>query len=244
MSNEEKISIRKYADSLNINEKAVRKARDAGLLGDGWDAETQKIIPSLADAAWGHKHKVIKKQAGVSRAKANEKRSRVKPATSKTKAVKNTVVESKSKPEKPNIKSKNKSAKGEENTETIIDGLQDDEAIDSEEKLEKIKITPATTIEEAAKYSEIFEAALLRLKLLEQQGILVKKADVDKQLFGLASIIKRKFLNLPKRVIEEVRAAPTTVDATNIMLKEINETLSSFSKELEKQMGNTKETNA
>ena len=237
MINEEKISIRKYADSLNIDEKAVRKARDAGLLGDGWDDIEKKVIPSKADAAWGFKHKVIKKKAGVSRVKANEKRLKSKNGIKKNieKSIEKSVLP---KPKKTFTKVDNKSELDSVNEEkTVIDGLDNDEEIDTEEKLEKIKITPQTTAADAVKYQEIFEAALLRLKLLEQQNILVKNADVDKQLFGLANMLKKSILNLPKRVVEEVRAAGNTVEATNIMLKEINGILDGFNREMEKQLG-------
>lgn len=74
---EQQLSIRAYAEMVGVDEKAVRKARDAGLLKTGYDAKTGKIIPSKADKAWGNAKKVIKPQAGISRAKAIEKLDKV-----------------------------------------------------------------------------------------------------------------------------------------------------------------------
>lgn len=80
MRQENKVSIRAYARSLNVDDKAVRKAIDAGLIKKGYDATLKKIIPAKADKEWGFQHKVVKPRAGVSRAKAIEKMEQQKPS--------------------------------------------------------------------------------------------------------------------------------------------------------------------
>lgn len=68
------ISVREYARRLNIDEKAVRQAISKGLITKkAYDVKAKKINPSVANKEWGHKHKVVKARAGVSRAKAIEK---------------------------------------------------------------------------------------------------------------------------------------------------------------------------
>src|ERR1700754_4473290 len=70
---DEQISIRAYAQVIGVDEKTVRKARDAGLLQDGFDFETGKIIPSLANEAWGNAQKTVRKKPGVSSNRLIEK---------------------------------------------------------------------------------------------------------------------------------------------------------------------------
>jgi hypothetical protein len=66
---EERVSIREYALMIGVDEKTVRKARDAGLLQNGYDQVKKKVIPDLADQAWGSAQKVTRRKPGVSKIK-------------------------------------------------------------------------------------------------------------------------------------------------------------------------------
>lgn len=226
--NDERISIREYGRRLNIDEKAVRKAIQQGLLGNGWDDAAKKIIPGKADKSWGYKHKTVKPQAGVSRTKAIEKLNK-KPVIPKDKQkqvsdkVKTPSIRKNTIPEAAlNVISDN-----DDSEEEIED--YDPDNLDSEEKLESIRITKNTSAAQANKYREIFGAATDKIKLLELQGTLVKKADVERDLFNYATEFKKELQNMPKRIVEDMRAAPTSVDAMNIIMKDLNNLLERFS---------------
>lgn len=202
MAIKEVISIREYARRLNVDEKAVRKARDAGLLGSGYDAGTGKINPVAADKHWGYQHKVIKPKAGVSRKKAIEK---IQASTSDAQTQ----------------KSPQKTYRTEDIEDLSID--------DVDALLSSIKITKDTPADVAMKYRELIGLALDKQKLEETVKILVRRIDVDKALFDFGNELKKELVNLPRRIIDDILVAPSKVDAINILLNEINGILEKFS---------------
>jgi hypothetical protein len=50
---EKKVSIREYARSKGVSDTAVRKAIKARKINAGYDTESKKIIPEIADREWG-----------------------------------------------------------------------------------------------------------------------------------------------------------------------------------------------
>ncbi len=195
---EQEISIRAYAALLKVNEKTVRKARDSGLLGKGYNGLTAKIIPSLADKAWGDNQKIIKPKAGVSRAKAIKK------------------LEEKER-KKADVLDKS------------VDLPQKLDKMSTQELLSYIEVTTDMPLILAMRYREIIALALDKIKLQKEEGFLVEKDLVYKELFSFGTQLKKALLSIPGRVIDDMLAASNKVEAINILTVELNEVLRVFS---------------
>lgn len=204
------LSVRAYAKTLQVDEKAVRKAIEEGKIKKGYNKKIKKIIPSKADEEWGSLHKVAKPQRGVSKAKVAEKLE-----------LKKTVEKEK----KATLKTNNdaKPPKGESITE---------KSYSYSELIDSILITPDLEYSEAIRRKEILGIAGERMKLEEQQGILLRKTDVDKNLFAIGDMLKKGLLNIPNRCIDDIMAAPNKIEASNILIMEITTVLNQFSSNL------------
>jgi len=178
------ISIREYARSLNIDEKAVRRARDAGLLGDGYDNVTGKIHPEKATANWGYRHQVVKPAGGISRQKAIEKL---------------------------------------EHKRDQLTALEPD--YDVKTLISSITITGDMSAAEAMRINEVIDAALNLIKLQQADGLLVRKADVDKELFALGKEMNKKLIAIPDRIADDILAANGKIEVIKIITEAINEVI-------------------
>lgn len=197
------ISQREFARRLNVDEKAVRKAiADKKLTeSDGYNPVTKKINYQKAKLnPWAQVASIVKPQRGVSREKAIEKHEKG-----------NTATES--------IKKNTKSADAPEQSVMIEEGL-----------LETIIITKSTDIKEAMRLREVLGAAMDKLKLEEQKRLLVPKNEVEKLLFEYGNEIKKALITIPERVTADMRAAPTDIDAMNILKQDITQLLTMLSK--------------
>ncbi|MGZ3837806.1 MAG: hypothetical protein ACXVPE_16290 [Bacteroidia bacterium] len=58
----QKLSLRKYAETLGISHTAVAKAIKAGHISKGYDPKTKKIIVEVANKEWGNEVKEKKSQ--------------------------------------------------------------------------------------------------------------------------------------------------------------------------------------
>jgi hypothetical protein len=189
------ISVRAYATLLNVDEKAVRKAIEAGKIQKGYDAVAKKINPAIADKEWGFQHKIPKPQSGVSKAKAAAKMADSKPEQ-------------------------------EEGQEPAANELIEDYTY--EQLMQLIKLTPTMSYSTVLEKREILDAALAKMKLEEMNGQLVRKTDVDKQLFALGDTLKKSLLTVPARCISDIRAAPTDIEAMTILTREMQAVLKQF----------------
>lgn len=212
MIREAPISIRAYAKLLNVDEKAVRKAIDDGKIKKGFNKKLKKIVPSKADVEWGNLHKVIKPQRGVSKAKVAEKLEK----QSQNKTADLPAQKEKIKKEKNN--SEDKSFDIEYSYEDLIAA---------------IKLNPDTPYSEALRQKEILSIAGERMKLEEQRGLLVRKADVEKSLFAIGDLLKKAMFNIVPRCIDDIMAAPNKVEAGNILSMEITSVFNSFAQKLQ-----------
>lgn len=210
MVNEIKISIRAYANSLKVDEKAVREAIKGGKIKNGYDIKTKKITASLADKEWGFVHKNPKPQRGVSKAKVVEKIG--------SKAIEKKTKESLG------------SDKKEDNPEDF-----DTENFTYSDLIERIKIHPSLTYSESVRRKEILGIALDKMKLEELQSLLVRKEDVDKALFAIGVELKKKLMNIAARCISDIRAAQNDIDATNILNFELQLVLTNIPAEVQLQ---------
>lgn len=192
----EYLSVRAYARRLNVDPKAVRKAIAEGKIRSGYDAQSKKIRPDIADKEWGFQHKLPKVQRGVSALKVAEKLNAGQPPA-------------------------DSGRKGTANEPGAHLG-QDQ----SYEQLTKnIAVTADMSYDEALKANQLLNTAITKIELEELNGQLVRKSDVDKQLFALGNVLKKALLNIPARCIAEVRAAATDIEGSVIMTREIEAVL-------------------
>jgi hypothetical protein len=188
MATDEKISIREYASSLRISDKAVRNAIEDGRIKKGVSYKTgirgglpvtiPEINKAIADQEFGYKYKT----------------DRVLPG------------------QKKENKTSHDGAEDEEPEDVIFDGEPNDKMATSE----------------AIRQREIVGLKLDRIKLQELEGSLVKKVEVDKALFVLGSELRKALLNIPARIIADIRSAANDVEAQSIMVVEITNTLNQF----------------
>jgi hypothetical protein len=81
---------------------------------------------------------------------------------------------------------------------------------------------------EALRRREITALKLDTLKLQEQEKVLIKKDIIDKVLYDHGSNFKKALLNIPSRVISDVRAAPNETEAIAILDLELNNVLNTY----------------
>ena len=206
------LSGRQVAELLNINESALRRAwRESKYTeSDGYDPISKKFKwPMFSECAYAQSVGPIKAKRGVSRAKAIEKLNAAE--SNSKKGVKGT-------------------SKQDSTSNTVDVSSIDVDNATAEQILSNIKITEKTDMKEAMRLREVFGALLDKNKLQEQERILVKRADVEKALFDYGMEIKKALITIPERVTADMRAAPTDVDALNILKLEIINVLSIFSK--------------
>lgn len=202
------ISVRAYAEHLKVSDKTVRNAIADGKLKKGVLYRTQirkgqqievpEINKDIADKEWGFLHQTGKQKPGQSKNKINDD-----AATKIT--------------DKPEKHSADLGADLPENDD--LDGLTEDGLVST------LKVRKSTTFKEAVRLREVFAAQLDKLKLQELEGTLVKKADVEKSLFAFGDEIKKEFLNIPARCIDEIMATKNKVEAINILHIEIENVL-------------------
>lgn len=214
MANDDKnISVRKYADHLGISDKAVRNAIKDGkikkgvayktVMQKGQEIEVPTINQEIADKEWGDLHKTDK----------------IKPGQKKDKII--AVVEQAKAEKKPEI---SPHKKGADMPETDDDGLMDDAEV-----ISRMKIPKDLSFGEATRRREIIGLALDKKKLQELERELVRRDEVERNLFAIGVELKKKLLNVPARVTSEVRGAATEVEAQSILTVEITQILNEFS---------------
>lgn len=108
-----------------------------------------------------------------------------------------------------------------------LEGLvsEDDEAL-----LSSIKITRGMTYADATKWRELIALAIDKKKLQEMEGALVKKDEVERELFFIGTELKKSLFNIPARVTADVRAANNDVEAQSIITVELTQVLNEFTK--------------
>lgn len=203
MANENEISIREFARRIHVSEGAVRKAIKDKKIIDGYNTKTGKILFIQAYAEYGKSKTAPKAGHGVSKQKVAEKLNALQGVGG--------------------------SAGDDDNSE--IDFIEYAN-LSYNELIEKINIHDKLEYSEALRLDMILSIAKEKMKLEEMQGTLVNKAEIDKQLFALGNELKQNLNNIPNRVISLVRTAANEVEAGNILLKEINQVLELFTKNI------------
>jgi hypothetical protein len=193
-----------YAKHLGISETAIRKAITEGKIVKGWNAAKGKINKDVADIEYGFLH--IKKSPG-------------QPLVEKP-SVKSKQVQSKPEPDKVD------KSDLEEKFEDMFEGS----TMTVGQIIKKINIHPGLTYNEAMRRKIILELCSDFMKIEKEQGELVRKSDIDKALYAFGAIMKRALLNIPNRIMDNLRAADTKVEAMNLLRDEINGILTSVSK--------------
>lgn len=109
-----------------------------------------------------------------------------------------------------------------------VDDITNGGPFDYSKLLDSISINATMEYKDIIKRRETVGLALDRMKLEEQNGILVRKADVEKNLFALGDQMKKGLLNIPNRVVDDIMAAPNKIEAINILTMEIQQMLERF----------------
>lgn len=233
----ELMSKRAYADYLGVSDKAIRNAINEGKIKKGWDTQNEKIIKHLADKEYGFLHKQPKAGHGISQmkiaAKLTSDKTTAKLAKSRTSNPQNADISPQNEKsadlyQKPNKKEL------EEKFEDMFEGS----TMTVTQIIKKINIHPDLTYNEAMRRKIILELCSDFMKIEKEQGELVRKSDIDKALYAFGAIIKRALLNIPNRVMDNLRAADTKVEAMNLLRDEINNILTSVSKHQNLKIGN------
>ncbi|MFL5742683.1 MAG: hypothetical protein ACJ75B_20850 [Flavisolibacter sp.] len=116
---------------------------------------------------------------------------------------------------------------------SALNKIGQEESFDYNELIDGIKLNPNLPYSEALRRKEILSIAHQRMQLELQQGILVKKADVDKALFAIGDMMKKALLNIPYRCIDDILAAANKIDAATILTMEIQSVLNHFAQHIE-----------
>lgn len=237
-----------YAKYLGIDEKAVRKAIESGKIKKGFDLAKKKIIKHLADKEFGFLHQLNRPKAGVSkqqtadRLKSEKKSELLGDLKSEVRSPKSEVegvdlgdgmvaIPASAKHPKikkpPAIKELNLEPEDEEDFQ--IPHLVFNPRATDETVADLIEVTPYMEYKEALTKREIIGLALDKVKLQEQNKTLVRKSDVDAALYAFGAEIKKNILSIPQRCADELLHAESKVDVINILMKELNQALSSLS---------------
>ncbi len=96
------------------------------------------------------------------------------------------------------------------------------------DNLEDIADIDNLSYSEALRQREIVALKLDMIKLQEQEKVLIKKEIIDKVLYDHGNNFKKALLNIPSRVVSDVRAAPNETEAVAILDLEINNVLNQY----------------
>lgn len=209
------ISLRAYAAKLNIDHKSISKAIELGKIKKGVVyipksvkgkvVQVPQIIEHIADKEYGNSKKVVKQQAGVSKAKVAEKlKKSVTPNPVKKVAGKNASPQ-----------------EVEKDDEELID-LNN---LSYEELLQAIPIHNKLPYDQVLLRRELLGLAMDKMKTQKEIGLLVEKAVIDKALFEMGNRLKTNLQNIPSRVVGLIRTSVNDVDGINILTMEINQVL-------------------
>lgn len=205
-STQEKIvSVRAFAQQIGVSEGAVRKAIKAWNFTVGVQEDGKINTSAALNDPWVKKQMVIKPKAGVSRVKAIEK-------------IEASIKERSS-----------RGACDDEDTDDRDDNFRDIGSIDVEDIANSIRVTKDLKAAEAMRRREILALAIDKKKLQELEGTLVRKDAVEKVLFAFGSELKKALFNMPQRVVRQIMAASTEIEAINILNLELTNILTAFS---------------
>lgn len=198
----ELISIREFAKRLNVNHTAVLKAIHEEKITVGYNPKTKKInAKEIEKNEWVKLNREMPKKQGLSDEKFIKK------------------IEA--------LENKNKKIKVTEQNATEFQETSYNDEID--DVLENLKISHTMSLKTSTEINAIFLAVKNKIEILEKKKELVRKADVDRVLFAYASQLKKELMALPARIIDDIRAAPSKVDAINIFNQAMNDILKRFS---------------
>jgi vacuolar-type H+-ATPase subunit I/STV1 len=129
---------------------------------------------------------------------------------------------------KPSRPTKKAAEPDEENEDYTLPVLDFNPNATLQDVINLIQVTPYLTYADALTKREIVGLAMDKLKLEELDGVLVRKTEVERNLFSIADRLKKALLAIPVRCADEILTANNKVEAVNIMTEEINQVLSTF----------------
>lgn len=95
------------------------------------------------------------------------------------------------------------------------------------------EIKDDASLSEGLRVQSIYKAKLLKLKYLEEEGKLVDKKDIERDLFNLGKEIRQTFEILPQQVLDDILSAANNRSEAMMILKDaINNALLKVAKSL------------
>lgn len=85
------------------------------------------------------------------------------------------------------------------------------------------------TVQEIKRAQAAVDLKTSQLKLEQLSGSLVARKEVEKELFAFGQLIREQIMNVPVKIVDDVRAAPTRVEALNIITDALTDVLQKLS---------------
>lgn len=216
-----RMHLRAYARRCSASHVAVGKAIEKGTIKAGWDAVNEEIIISEADKEWGSAFMAKK---GVTPRN---------PATEKQRAIAEAINEAEEKKEPVTRQEKKLVKKA---------ALAADEPEDDGEKWAGGEIPLDASLAEALRIERIQMARQKKMQADELEGLLVRKTEINKQLFVAGLEIRKALERFPVTVIDKVLAARNRTAALNEMEDEMQKLLEQLTERITTVLGEQYET--
>lgn len=209
-----RLSIRAYARRCSSSHVAVKKAIDKGLIRDGWDKVSEMIIVALADEEWGKTFMLKKGVVPVDHSTEKEREQ-----ADKVNRQSEQWQEAKTEFEKKVIKQAEAAAS------------------DSGEKWNGGDIPNNVSFQEALRIERILASKLKQMQTEELEGLLVRKAEINKQMQVAGIEIRKQIERFPMAIIDKVLSAKGRTESLRAMELGVHELLEQLVFRIEKVIG-------
>ncbi len=132
------------------------------------------------------------------------------------------------KPSRPSKKANQEADEDDSDDDLELIGLDFNPNASLQDVIKLIQVTPYLSYADALTKREIVGLAMDKIKLEELDGLLVRKTEVERNLFTIGDRLKKALLAIPVRCADELLNATNKVEAVNIMTEEINLVLNTF----------------
>lgn len=204
---EKPVSFREFARMTGTSDGGVRKAIAKGSIKDG--VVDGKILPSIASVEWGKE--ILHPTPGMPGSKFT-----IRPVPPGDVFEDEVLITPKT--EELEISDEDYDAPIYTGDEDVIN--------DPEDAADFLRGIPeGTTKIEAERLYSVYRARKVKRELQKLEGELVDKGSVYKNLYEFAATMRENFINIPDRVIDNIRASDSRHEAMKILADEINSVL-------------------
>lgn len=216
------LSERQYAERTGIGKTTIRDARVAGRIQRGWDADLQQYKFEIAEEEWGIPYRT------QMMAKGKTFTPKVKTAAAAQSATQDEDVNA------PNG-----------NSDFVMPVIpeasyQYPDQMDLFDDPNAFKTGKKVELLEAVRVKEYNEARYKKMRADELAGILVRKADIEKQLQVAGMELRKEIERLPIKLVDKMRGARDRNEAIMVAEDEIMEMLERMPQIIENALKNNK----